>query len=91
MAGDGSNEHANVEGHDGEHDQVCEAHTECVNRRNEEGDRDAARAEAPLGEVLNGERERVDESGGGEDGEEGEDVHAESVVAGPPGEEDLDV
>ena len=96
MSGDGSNEDADVKGHDGEHDNVRETHAQCV-----DGSLGEATTEAGGGpgmpatggpEAAGDVGEEFDGGGDEEDEEEGEDVVASpGAVAGPTGEEYLDV
>lgn len=91
MADDGSDEDADVERHDGEHQEVEKPHPQRVDSGAGYTAQNAvasacvrARGEAAdeVGEELTG-------GGGGGDEKEGEEINGEAVAAGPAGEENL--
>ena len=94
MAGDGGDEDTHVEGHDGEHDEVKQPQPDGMEESKQHGGGDSAAAAgggggSSLGETVGDGGEAFGEGGGSDDAEEGEEVHAESSVAGPAREEDL--
>jgi len=93
VAGHGGEEHAAVEGHDGQHDEVRRAHPGRVRRREQRGRgrRDAAparaRARAAARDAARGRGERLGERGEREHEEEAEQVRPGAARAGPPREQ----
>jgi hypothetical protein len=92
VAGDGGEQHAAVEGHDGQHDEVRRAHPGRVRRREQRGRgrRDAAsrlRPRAAARDAARGGGERLGERGERQHEEEAEQVRARAALAGPPREQ----
>ena len=84
VAGDGDDEHAAVEGHDGEHEQVGKAHADGV----ESGLERAGGESRPLVLDQTAVREPLDEHGHHENENQGERVHA-AASPGPSREQNL--
>lgn len=90
VAGDGGEQHAAVERHDGQHDEVRRAHPGRVRRREQRGRgrRDAAsRPRAAARDAARGGGERLGERGERQHEEETEQVRARAARAGPPREQ----
>ena len=89
VAGHGGEQHAAVEGHDGQHDQVRRPHPGGVRRREQRGrGRRDARVAAPAArDAARGRGERLGERGEREHEEEAERVGAPAARARPPREQ----